>query len=63
MVNLRTPYGCTICKKAFSNPVSLIKHIDWRHPTKKIAQTSSKVNNKISETKSVSTIKTITIRV
>ena len=32
MKNTRTPYGCTICKKKFSNPIYLVKHVDWRHP-------------------------------
>ena len=38
MKNTRTPYGCTICKKEFSNPIYLVKHVELRHPPEKNTQ-------------------------
>ena len=34
MRNLQSPYVCGICKKGFHIPRFLIKHVEFRHPTK-----------------------------
>ena len=44
MENTKTPFGCTICKKEFSNPISLVKHVQWRHPLAQKTQRSKNLN-------------------
>ena len=44
MRNTSTPYGCTICKQEFSNPIYLVMHVEWRHPTEQQTQTLPNIN-------------------
>ena len=44
MADVKSAYACSLCKKQFSNPLFLIKHVDLRHPT-----TSSSENDQYSE--------------
>ena len=34
MNNFQTPYACSICRKEFRNAISLVKHVELRHPEK-----------------------------
>ena len=43
MRKIRTPYVCGICKTEFRNPISLVKHVELRHPEK--GQNESKNNH------------------
>ena len=47
MENLRTPYGCTICKEEFNNPILLINHVELMHPSE---EESKNINIVTSET-------------
>ena len=47
MENSRTPYGCTICKEEFNNPILLVKHVELIHPPK---EESKNINIATSET-------------
>ena len=33
MKSFTTPFTCSICKREFCNPISLVKHIELVHPT------------------------------
>ena len=40
MRKTRTPFGCTVCKKEFSNTIYLLKHVEWRHQPEQKPQLS-----------------------
>ena len=44
MADVKSAFACALCKKQFSNPLFLIKHVDLRHPT-----ASSSKNDEFSE--------------
>ena len=47
MKNLETPYACGLCKKEFHKSISLVKHVDLRHPkASKQFSTLSHANDK-----------------
>ena len=48
MADVKSAFACALCKKQFSNPLFLIKHVDLRHPT-----ASSSKNDEFSEQTSI----------
>ena len=43
----QTPYACSTCKKEFRNAISLVRHVELRHPP---SNQSSTFSNKSNET-------------